>query len=134
MQKKILLFSLLSVLIIMFSGNVNEIFGLESDTDYFVSSDSVYLIFQVGASNENTLIEGGITIDNTLYELDVDQVKIWRVTNDGDYGRIFGKTTNGDNYYLIYDMNGFDGKILLKVWTDENIIRVIEDAEIDKLF
>lgn len=134
MQKKIILFSLLFVLVIMFSANVNETFGLESDTEYFLSSDSVYLIFAVGASNENTLNDGGITIDDILYDMDVDEVKIWRVTNDGDYGRIFGKTTSGDNYYLIYDINGFDGKILFKVWMDGEVTRVIEDAEIDKLF
>ncbi len=134
MQKMIISVPILFVLVIIFSGNVNETFGLESNTDYFISSDSIYLIFEVGTSNENTLTEGGITIDDILYEFDVDQVQIWRVTNDGDYGRIFGKTLDGDYYYLIYDMNGFEGKLLLKIWTDGHVTKLIEDAEIGKLF
>lgn len=134
MQKMIISVPILFVLVIIFSGNVNETFGLEPNTDYFISSDSMYLIFEVVVSDENILTEGGITIDNILYEFDVDQVKIWRVTNDGDYGRIFGKTLDGDYYYLIYDMNGFDGKLLIKIWTDGNVTKLIEDAEIGKLF
>jgi len=131
-MQKIIVFSVLFVLVSVFSAN--ETFGLESDTEYFLSSDSIYLIFQVDATNENTLTDGGITINDTFYEIDTEQVKVWRVTDDGDYGRIFGKTTSGDNYYLIYDVNGFDGKILFKVWMDGKVTRVIEDVEIDKLF
>ena len=127
MQKAFFLLLILPIMII-------PAFALESDTEYFISSDSVYLIFQVGAANENTLADGGITINDVLYEIDIDQVKTWRVTNDGDYGRIFGQTIDGDNYYLIYDMKGNEGKVLLKIWQDENTTRLIEDADIDRLF
>lgn len=49
-----------------------------------------------------------------------------------DKGRVFGTTTAGDNVYLKYDLN--TGKVLVKIWTDSEKIRLVSIGEVIRVF
>jgi len=125
---------ILSLLAVFLVPSMVFSFALESDTDYVINSDSVFLILEVDSSNNVNFTDGGITINDTYNELDMNQVKVLRVTENGDHGRIFGKTIQGDNYYIVYDIDGNNATIYSKIWQDNTNTRLIENANIDKLF
>jgi len=128
-QKNIIILSVSLLLV-----SVISVYALESNTEYFISSESILLVFKVDSSNKVILADGIIMINDVSYDFDITQVKVWRITDNGDHGRIFGKTIQGDYYYMIYDIDGEKVTLFSKLWHDGTKTRILEDATIDKLF
>lgn len=123
----ILSISLLSALVI-------PVYALESNTEYYINSESMFLILEVDSSNNVIFVEGAIIMDDEYHEFDTTQVKVLRITDDGDHGRIFGKTIQGDYYYMIYNIDGENTTLFSILWNDGTKTRIIENAIADKLF
>jgi len=126
-MKAVFLILFLPVLII-------PVFALESDTEYFIESENIFLILSTDSANEIIFDGGGVTADGVLFEFDEKQIKVIRITENGDHGRIFGKTIQGNYYYVIYDITDDDVKLYAKVWHNNTTTRLVEVATIEKLF
>ncbi len=125
---------LTSIILGMGIFGITQAFALESNTAYFIDSESMYIILIIDPNNKVTVNDVGITVDGKFYELDETQLKVWRATENGDKGRIFGKTLQGDYYYTIYEIDGETAKISTKLWHNGTVTRIIETALVEKLF
>jgi len=124
-----LLFGIIFTLI-----GVSEVNALESNLEYFIDSENMFFIVAVDSSNKVTFVNGGMAVNDEWHEFDENQIKVWRTTDEGDKGRIFGRTTQGDLYYAIYDIENGKATVYSKLWHDGIKTRIVEDATVEKLF
>lgn len=132
--KKMLAALLFGIITLIGVTSVSQIYALESNTEYFIDSENMFLIVSVDSSNKVTFVDGGISVNDEWHEFDESQIKIWRTTEDGDSGRIFGRTTQGNLYYVIYDIENGKADLLSKLWHDGIKTRIVEQATVEKLF
>ena len=107
-------------------------YALESNRTYFVDSKNVFFIVDVDSSKKTTLIKGGCVVsDEWMY---FENIKIWRPASDGDSGRAFGKTTEGNLFYALFDITDDTAKVSCKVWHDGIKTRIVENGIVQNMF
>jgi len=114
--------------------SVSEIDALETNTEYFIDSENMFLIVAVDASNKVTFVDGGIAVNDKWYMFDENNIKIWRTAEQGDSGRIFGRTIQGDLFYAKYEVNRNEGTNFCLLWHDGIKTRIVENSTVEKLF
>lgn len=130
---KIMFTSLTASLIVLFSGiGTLSVEGLESDESYFLDSENTFMILEMSQNGTPIILEGGISVDEVWYDWDAENLKVTRITDNGDAGRIFGTTDEGISFYIIYDLN--ESEIRIKVWHDRTTTSIIEDISATSLF
>ena len=111
---------------------VSSAYALDLNTTYFVDSQNVFFIVDVDSAGKATLSDAGCSISNEWQYL--EEIKVWRTTEQGDNGRVFGKTTEGNYLYGIYSIDGDKADLFCKVWHDGIKTRVVEKGTVEPLF
>ena len=131
---------IISFIVLFAFVSIPVVYGLESDSEYFLESENIFLIVAVDTDNNAKIADVGITIndDGTALLADMDNVKLHRTYDNGDAGRIFGLLEDGSHYYLRYFVseNNNDVKIMAKIWhaADDTKTRIIENGNAYPLF
>lgn len=120
--------------IILTIGVSSYSYALDSNSDIMISSDNSYIIISTDSSNDIELIDGGVSIDGNMHNFDMNKIKRWITTNDGEKGNVFGKTETDNWFYLKYNIDDESGDLFYKVWHDGFKTRVIEKALVQNLF
>lgn len=108
--------------------------GLENNTEYAFLGDEIFIVLETIGDNEMSVIDGGFLINDEWNYFDIENIKITRITADGEEGKIFGQTENDHNFFIKWIIDGNTAKIIGKMWTDDDKIRTIESVDVEPLF
>ncbi len=75
-------------------------------------------IILLSTNSIDLVFDDGLLVDGFINESII--LDTWQTTNNPN--RYFGVTEGGDNFYMLVS----DTKIMIKVWTDEGKIRIVE--------
>ena len=95
-----------------------------------LTSENISVLFD---ADDGTLEEGWVSKNGKQYIFDEKLVKKFVLSKDMEQGRILGKTVDGDTFYISWNLDKLD-KLLVKIWTDNSVFKVIESLLESNLF
>lgn len=107
--------------------------ALESNTEYFIDSLNAYIIIGVDSDGNTELLEGSMNVNGEWQTWEDVNLIFSRVSSDGEQGRFFGETNTGDLFYGRYSIVD-EPTLFIKIWTDSNKVKIIEQAVFQSLF
>lgn len=128
-MKKIIGISILSLIFF-----ISPAWGLEIDTEYAFLGDEIFIVLETIGDNEMSVIDGGILVNEQWHYFDIDNMKIIRITEDVNHGKVFGHTENNHYFYILWDVDEDTVELMGKMWVDEEKARIIETVEVEPLF
>lgn len=108
--------------------------ALDTEGSYFLDSDSVSVV--ISDQNGSFIVDDLFVFSEKTYEITNDAISHSFIHDSGNFGRILGKTSDGETVYLIYmiDDNGVDVTLKAKIWTDDGVKRIITSGQVFPLF
>jgi len=107
--------------------------ALESGGEYFIDSPNAYIIIGVDLGGNAELLEGSMSVNGEWQTWEDKDLIFSRVSSDGEQGRFFGETNTGDIFYGRYSIVN-EPTLFIKIWTDNNQVKIIEQAVLQSLF
>lgn len=95
-----------------------------------MTTENIFLMFD---ADEITLEEGWVNKNGKQYIFDTTLTKKFLLSDDLEYGRIIGKTTDNNTFYMNWNLDK-SNKLLIKVWAGNLVFKVIETIEDNDLF
>ena len=100
-MKKIIGISILSLIFF-----ISPVWGLDIDTEYAFLGDEIFIVLETIGDNEMAVIDGGVLVNEQWYYFDIEDIKITRITEDAEQGKVFGHTENNHNFYILWNVDG----------------------------
>ena len=132
MKLNIALLSIVAALTLVLSVSSTE--ALESDGEYFIDSENAYVIIGVDSDGNTELLEGSMLVNGEWQIWEDTDLKFSRVASDGEQGRFFGESNTGDLFYGRYSITNENAELFIKIWTEDNKVKIIEQAVLQSLF
>jgi GH15 family glucan-1,4-alpha-glucosidase len=128
-MKKIIGISILSLIFF-----ISPVWGLDIDTEYAFLGDEIFIVLETIGDNEMAVIDGGVLVNEQWYYFDIEDIKITRITEDAEQGKVFGHTENNHNFYILWNVDGDTVELMGKMWVDNEKVRIIETVTVEPLF
>ncbi len=113
---------------------ISPAWGLEDNTEYAFLGNEIFLVLETIGNNEMSVIDGGILVNDKWDYFDIENIKITRISEDVDTGKIFGQTESNHSFFIKWDIDGTTAEIKGIIWTDDDRIRIIESVDVEPLF
>jgi hypothetical protein len=130
----LLMIGLVGFVLLLGNDASQEAYALETNNNYFVESKETFMMIEIDSSGKTTLQQGGMVINNQWEYWDAESLKKSQTQKNGDIGRFFGKTSNGNLFYGMYDIVGNIAQIKIKIMHDGIKSVIIENASITEIF
>ena len=110
------------------------VYGLENNIDYVLSGENTFIVISTGNENADlSIIDGGISVNDEWEIFESQNIKRIRISDDGNIGKVFGATEDGNNFYIIWKIENGESEIFSKIWKDGESFKLIEKMIIDYL-
>ena len=131
MKLNIVLLTIVAALTLVLSISSTE--ALESEGEYFLDSENAYVIIGIDSEGNTELLEGSMSVNGEWQTWEDTDLIFSRVASDGEFGRFFGESNTGDAFYGRYTI-GEQPTLFVKIWTDDNKVKILEQAILQSLF
>lgn len=114
-----------------------QVFALEPNESYFLDdNESISILVEVDSNGMASITEIFVNDENgSTHVIDMDNAKFAKVTSDHSFGKVFGKTFDGDYALVIFKIDDNDQVSLkAKIWADDGAFKIITNGEIISLF
>lgn len=133
-KHKIVIAAIMPVILVLLVVIPNNAEALEFNSEFFIDSQNAFVIIGIDSIGKTTILEGGVVVNGEWEYWTTETLKVSRIIDNGETGRFFGKTDAGNSVYTIYDVNGENAEILVKVWHDGIKTRILENAVVYNIF
>jgi len=105
------------------------------DGEYFVDDfESITLTLQV-QDDEVVMTDGFLFVDGLDFDIQESGIKKQQYLNNGDYGRIFGQTSTGEHFVIIYEVEEDDiANMKLLIWINGERNEILSEGTIESFF
>lgn len=133
-QRNIFLLLLLPLIVLSF--NLQDADALRMSEEYVILSENYFIVFETNEDKRVIPIDGGVLYNDKWVMLNMTEITVEQLNDDGDIGSFIGKLVTGDKFWFTWNIIT-NSNIITSVWVYDGItVREFTDNDtyMKKLF